>query len=240
MVAPARLRVRVHGTPGITPFLSNGLRARHRLESALQACGLSLAGFERVLDFGCGCGRVLRCLESYRDTCRLYGSDIDREAIAWCAANIPFARFYVNEPLPPLVFDTDTFDLIYAISVLTHLDEPQQFRWLEELRRVARPGGTLVVSVQGEGAWHVLSEDDRAALRDLGFVLVRTDRWKGMFPDWYQWAYHTPDYVRQHFGRYFDVLRYIPRGLTPQQDLVVLRKPWERVRVMPGTLLDSF
>ncbi len=48
---------------------------------------------------------------------------------------------------------------------------------------------------------------------------------KGMFPEWYQNAYHTKEYVLDRYSRYFDVLHYIPRGMSRRQDVVVLQKP---------------
>jgi SAM-dependent methyltransferase len=225
MIPPARLRDRVHGVPDVERFLSAGRRSQQRIERVLLEAGRPLASFSSVLDFGCGCGRTLRWLEPYRETCRLHGTDVDREAIAWCAAQIPFARFQVNQALPPLDYADDGFDLIYAVSVLTHLDEPAQLRWLAELRRVAQPGGIVLLSIHGDGAHDALDDAQRARLDARGFVFVRTDRWKGIHPDWYQVTFHTPAYVHEQFGKFFEVVKYVPHGLTRQQDFVVLRKP---------------
>jgi hypothetical protein len=38
---------------------------------------------------------------------------------------------------------------IYGISVFTHLDEPLQTPWIEELERVAKPGGQILITVKG-------------------------------------------------------------------------------------------
>jgi SAM-dependent methyltransferase len=225
MLPPAHLRDRVHGVPDIERFLAAGRRSKQRLERVLLEAGRPLASFPRILDFGCGCGRTLRWLEPLRETCELHGTDVDREAIAWCAAQIPFARFAVNQALPPLDYPDRSFDLVYGVSVLTHLDEPAQLRWLAELRRVARPEGLVLLSVHGDGARDVLDAEQLAQLDARGFLFVRTNRWKGIHPDWYQVAFHTPRYVRRRFGAFFEVVRYLPEGLTRQQDFVLLRRP---------------
>jgi SAM-dependent methyltransferase len=224
MIPPARLRDRVHGVSGIGRFLRAGRDAGERIEQALRAAGRPIESFKRVLDFGCGCGRILRWFEEYGSTGRFDGSDTDPEAVAWCAAHLPFARFQVNDARPPLAYDDDVFDLVYAISVFTHLDEDRQFAWLEELKRITRPGGTVLLSVLGEGSWPVLRRDERARLDEKGFLYVRKDRWKGVFPDWYQMAYHTPWYVRDQYRRNFEVLSILPHGLSRAQDVVLLRK----------------
>src|SRR6187401_2942188 len=55
-------------------------------------------------------------------------------------------------------------------------------------------------------------------------LFVVSDGWKHTFPDWYQIALHTKEYVLETFGRYFDILDYLPCGMGGVQDLVVLRR----------------
>ena len=138
------------------------------------------------------------------------GTDIDVKAIEWCARHLTFAAFTLSRELPPVDYPADTFDLIYAVSVFTHLDEDHQFRWLEELCRVARPGATVVLTLH-------------SARHGEGFQFEHSYE-RGLFPPWYQNAYHSESYVRERFGRYFAVLSYLPKGLHAQQDVVVLEK----------------
>ncbi|HEY0382006.1 MAG TPA: class I SAM-dependent methyltransferase [Candidatus Elarobacter sp.] len=58
------------------------------------------------------------------------------------------ARFVVTEPAPPSDLPAESFDVIYAYSVFTHLSEELQRAWIEEFRRLLRPGGVLVASVK--------------------------------------------------------------------------------------------
>ena len=72
-----------------------------------------------ILDFGCGCGRVVRW---WRDLpAEIHGSDFNPTLVRWCRENLPFGVFEVNRPEPPLPYPDDSFDLVYALSVLTHL-----------------------------------------------------------------------------------------------------------------------
>jgi len=221
-IPPARLRDRVHGVPDVASFLTGGRQAQEGLERALQEYGRPMDSFDRVLDFGCGCGRTLRWFEPYGRSCSLHGCDIDEEAIQWCRAHLPFARFAVNRPVPPLPFESGLFDMIYAVSVFTHLDERRQFQWLAELRRVAAPAAVVLVSLHGKPSWLALGNAERGALREKGFLFFPTQSWKGIFPEWYQNAFHTPAYVKQQFSRYFDVVDYRPEGLNAFQDLVLM------------------
>ncbi len=156
------------------------------------------------------------------------GTDIDPEAIRWCRKAIPFATFEVNDARPPLPFPDSTFDLIYAVSVFTHLDEELQAAWLADLRRVAAPGAVLLLTTHGTYAQAELPEEYKRRLADDGFAFhkVATGRFKlDGLPDFYQNAYHSKAYVQRHWSRYFDVRHHLERGLNDHQDLVVLERP---------------
>lgn len=222
---PASLRYRVHGSPDAEGFLKMGKRCSEDIEAALKKIGKDFDSFQNVLDFGCGCGRTLVWFTSRSQLPRLHGTDIDAEAISWCRNNLGFARFGVNDPLPPLEYASEAFDLIYAISVFTHLDEDHQFRWLNELKRITSPEGIVLLTVHGRHAWKDLPREDVLDIESRGFKFIASNTMKGIFPEWYQNAYHTEEYILDRYSKYFDVLDYIPRGMSDLQDVVILRKP---------------
>ncbi len=102
----------------------------------------------------------------------IHGCDLDAGAIAWCRANLGFARFEVNAAQPPLPYDDGSFDLVCGLSVFTHLPEPAGLRWMAELARVLRPGGRLVLSTHGPSYRGRLYRDERARF-DAGELIVR-------------------------------------------------------------------
>lgn len=226
-IPPVHLRQRTGSATSIGSFLSLGERIFHDIGEGLARVGKERASFRQVYDFGCSCGRVLRWFASQPEPAALHGSDVDHEAIGWCRRHMPFASFRVNGALPPVNYDTASFDLVYAISVFTHLDEPQQFLWLEELRRIMRRGGYLLLSVLGQHVWQHLPPHQAARLDldDKGFLFVGWDVQPGKVPVWSNTAYHNTDYINRHYRRYFNILEYIPQGVNNHQDLVILRKP---------------
>jgi len=207
---PAELRYRVGASPDAEEFLRIGKACAGDIQSALQKVGCEIRSCHRILDFGCGCGRTLLHMKSLAPDAQFDGTDIDVKAIDWCKRNLEFASFSLSRETPPIDYAADTFDLIYAISVFTHLDEHYQFLWLEELRRIAQPGGMIVLTVHG-------------AKNDQGFLFERSYE-EGLFPAWYQNTYHSEQYVREHFGKYFDVLGHFAKSLNGFQDVVVLQK----------------
>ncbi len=219
---PAMLRFKVRGSPSGEAFARIGRACATDIASALARFGRSLGASRSILDFGCGCGGTLLWLRELAPSASISGTDIDAEAIEWCRANLAFGRFGTNGSLPPLPYADGSFDLVYAISVFTHLDEQFQHRWLAELRRIVAPGGTCLVTLHGPDSWKEMGARDREALARSGFVFVRTDTTRGLFPDWYQTAFHTQAYVESTFTAYFDVLGFIPKGLSGHQDVAVL------------------
>lgn len=219
-----RLRYKIQGVSSARAFVKGGLMCVENLQEALKRANIDLPSNARVLDFGCGCGRTLIPLAQRFPGLQLYGTDIDEEAIAWCKVRMAGHGFSVNAPKPPLSYRDAFFDLVYAISVFTHLDEDLQRAWLGELYRILRPGGHLLATVHGEAAWGSVPEQFKGALVERGFLFVRTDIMKGLLPDWYQTAYHSEKYILANWQSKFRLVSYQPRGMMNYHDIAILRK----------------
>ncbi|HEU4322445.1 MAG TPA: class I SAM-dependent methyltransferase [Roseiflexaceae bacterium] len=221
---PEVLRQRTHGATDADSFLAVGRQCAEDLTTALAAVGRPLDGFGRVLDFGCGCGRTLRWLLPRHRQTAFFGSDTDSASVHWCAAHLPAAGFLVNQDVPSLGCADASFDLIYAISVFTHLDEEYQRSWLHELRRLVRPGGLVLLSLHG--AQHAgLPPQLAARLAARGTLFLDSGHWQHTFAEWYQDSFHTRAYVETHFTDCFALLDYQPGRINGLQDLAVLQRP---------------
>lgn len=224
-VPPAALRYRVHGDLSPASFRASGKQTLADVKHALAQAGTDLGACRHILDFGCGCGRTLLWLSRDAPSADVHGTDVDGDAIAWCRHALPDVTVTVNAPLPPLPYPAEHFDLIYAISVFTHLDETYQFRWLDELRRVAKPGGYVLVTLHGAYYWNTLAPQMVETIKTSGCVVAKNPKFvDGIFPEWYQTTFHAPDYVTRQYSRYFDIASYVPAGLDSCQDVVLLRK----------------
>jgi ubiquinone/menaquinone biosynthesis C-methylase UbiE len=228
-VPPEDLRWRAAGMRDVEGFLSSGRIAVEFLDKeALASERKSLGDFSSILDFGCGCGRLLRTLRTVCDQwAAIHGTDIDPSAITWCKQNIADASYAVNAEYPPLPYQDQSIDLVLASSVFSHLDADHQFRWLGELQRIVKPGGYVLASFRhGHAIEEIADETERnAILADLdrnGIAYRTSDAWKGVFPAWYGEAYHTPEYVQRSWRSYFEVCHIVPAGTIPE-DTAVLR-----------------
>lgn len=215
-------------------FLFGGYVVSEGLRRVLELVGRPLESFEQVLDFGCGSARVLRWFRDCSYSTRFFGSDINAEAIKWCRKNISFAEFAVNAPKPPLNFPNESFDLIYGISIVTHLDEEFQLLWLEELKRLCKPGGIVILTVHGEDVVPLhLSSEQTAQYRKKGHFYSRVVEQGGVdgLPDFYQVAYHSREYVETVWSKYFQLRLYMRHGPAYLQDTVVMQKPVEEPKL---------
>jgi len=224
-------RFRVIGDRDARGFLVSGATDYHRLDRVLvELTGRHLHEFERVLDWGVGCGRLARHFPAHRAQA-LVGCDIDADNVVWCATNLP-ATFVASRLSPPLPFERESFDVAYGLSVFTHLREAMQLRLLDELARVAKPGAILMMTTHGRTAidFSRLAPDDYRRTRDRvareGIVVSGTNaqldghaEHRGEYVN----VYHDPDYVRRVWGRNFDVLHVLP-GYILHHDLVVMRR----------------
>ncbi len=152
---PPHLRTKVTGGEDPGWFTESGRMSLEDLSRALAAIGHSIDEFNDVLDWGCGCGRILRHLPRPAPPKRIYGFDIDQEAIAWVTENLPWVETSRTDGLPPLPYGDGSFDLIFNHSVMTHLDASYQDAWLGELRRILRPGGIATLTVHGRHAFQL-------------------------------------------------------------------------------------
>lgn len=212
---PRRLMVRVAGTADPDWFVRSGRAAYEAI-----AEHVPLEALDSVLDFGCGCGRVARWWSDFPG--EVAGSDLSRPAIDWCRVNLPFARFETNGLAPPLAFADGSFELVYALSVFTHLTEPLQLAWRDELRRVLKPGGLLLATTHGRSYLPRLSAQERERF-ETGELVVR---WADIPGTNLCSAYHPEPYLRGTFAAGFAFLELDPEAArgNPTQDVVLLRR----------------
>jgi SAM-dependent methyltransferase len=190
------------------------------IRSLLWRHGADMADFETVLDFGCGCGRVMRHWKWLKRT-ELHGSDYNPYLVRWCAENLPFARYEVNALEPPLPYGDGTFRFVYAISVFTHLDEEGAHAWMSELARVLCPGGLLYITTHGEKRAAALSDAERERFAAGEPVVVEAGRAGTNACA----AYHPERYVRERLAPPLELLDSVPDGAEDvDQDAYLLRK----------------
>jgi SAM-dependent methyltransferase len=214
-------RLLVAGSADIPGFLVLGRRGFDCIRETLERNGTPIGGLKDVLDFGCGCGRVIRYWNGFADT-RVCGTDINAYLVETCQRCVPFASISKNSMVALLDYANQSFDLIYAFSVFTHLDIKAQKAWRDELRRILRPRGILLLTLHGNAyKGRFIGKE----LEDFnsGRPVVRLGQYPGGN---LCTSFHPESYVRETLADGFEIVDAVPEGAkgNPVQDLYMLRR----------------
>ena len=186
----------------------------------------------RILDFGCGVGRVALPL-FFNFQKPDYCVDVDPTVIAYLQRVIPDAHPATSSFEPPLPFADNTFDVVYAVSVWTHLTLDSANRWLDEMRRILKPGGLALLTTSnypvlaqrrahaklGPMGWNKISDDD---LRSEGFIFRETPPTPGT--GIYGMASHDPAWIHREWSKHMPVLGIETGAILGVQDINVMQK----------------
>jgi SAM-dependent methyltransferase len=217
---PPSLVYLVAGHFNVEWYYSSGLAHATQLRGVLESSGFDVRTFGSLLDFGCGCGRVIRHFRA--DVPDLHGSDYNPALVRWCRGALPFARFETNRLSPPLDYSEGQFDFVYAISVFTHLTESLQHSWIRELERILAPGGLLAITTKGRSRLDSL-DDEELKRFEAGELVVQDARYEGRN---LCAAFHPERYVRERLAGSLEVLDFVPAvpGGAHSQDVFLLQK----------------
>ncbi len=227
---PPELRARVHGSRHEASFFLEGSSNFEKARIAIQKYSKKdYRDFNRILDWGCGCGRLTRHFSSIAKRTEITGVDIDDESVDWCSQNLGFGEFQPISTEPPTGFPNNRFDLIIGVSIFTHLREEDQLAWLEELCRIAEKDAIIAVTTNGpttiyrSGNFELLQNLvlgsgflDIGASSDLVDVLADQT--------YYRNSYHLHRYIRTRWSQYFEIIEIVSGCIGNSQDLVIMRK----------------
>lgn len=202
----------------------------------------------RILDFGCGWGRIIRFFLKDVTADNLYGIDVDSEMTDLCIKTVGHGNYSAIKPMPPLEFSEGSFDIIYAYSVFSHLAESVQIQWIEEFSRILKPGGILVATTQARSFielcrtlrnqsnssnnWHhALAHsfvDTEAAFADYDsgkFLYSPTGGGGPRDASFYGEAVIPQKYIEREWTKYLDFCDFTYDPAIIPQSLIVMQKP---------------
>lgn len=179
----------------------------------------------RILDWGCGPGRIVRHLpEILGYDNEYYGTDYNKKSIDWCKENLKGISFNQNSLEASLPYTDDYFDVIYGISIFTHLSEQMHYEWYNELYRVLKPNGIMFITTQGDN-FKVKMTDAEIKDYQNDQLIVRGKVKEGHRT--YS-AFHPKKFMHKLFDN-AEILEHIEtpyeNGKVPPQDIWIIRKP---------------
>lgn len=211
----------------------SGLKDFLDISMAATKAGIQITSDTRVLDLGCASGRTIRHF-AIQSPAQAWGCDISVNHVLWCNRYLPEnLKVFQNTSLPHLQIEDNFFDIIYAMSVFTHI-ESFETSWLCELSRILKPGGMAYVTIHDESSWknmpttwgagHAVTnhpEFDKKWLKD-GFPGEKfISRWH-KDKSYSSNVFYKLSYIKKVWGKFFEIDEVIPNG-SAYQTVLVLR-----------------
>ena len=215
-------------------YLGTGSQDTASMLDTLAQAGVRPNELSRVLDFGCAEGRMLRFFPRTADSVR-WGVDINAQRIAWAQQHLsPPLLFATTTTAPHLPFQDDYFDLVYALSVFTHISDLAD-AWFLELLRVVRPTGYIWLTIHDQHSVELLlgrhAEENRygemvAIARQLDQATSALDgEWVyfAVMADPGAQVFYNADYLVERWSQLAEPLAVQPEA-TGYQTALVFRK----------------
>jgi SAM-dependent methyltransferase len=218
---------------GIASYTERGLNVIEEIEASLESAGLSFDDVDRWLDFGCGYGRVVRFLVERVPPDRISAADVIGQAVEFCRSEFGVRAIHLDGNLE--ANRLGSYDFIYAISVVSHLNERNSVAFLRLLGESLAPNGILVFTTHGQTS---LEHPERygpefaarkaaigRALAERGICFLR---YRHLHGDDYGVTWHAREYIEAtmgelHGGR-LDLMLFDPHGLDGHQDVFAFRR----------------
>ncbi len=167
----------------------------------------------RVLDFGCGTGRltlswwILQELASNKG--KITGVDLNPDLLHWAEQGLPsHIRWEQGKLRPPLPFASGSFDCIMLVSVFTHLSLETQRLWLKEFYRLLAPRGSLILTLHGYVyAQALLTPSQQKTFFKKGYFELPGPEGSNTFT-----SFHRPGFTLRLLRPGFRLLRFFKRG----------------------------
>jgi SAM-dependent methyltransferase len=207
-----------------------------------------LANCEAILDFGCGWGRITRFFIKDLAPARLWGIDMWEAGVEHAKQTNPWSNFMTVNKMPPTSFDDDTFDVVFAYSVFSHISEDLHARWLGEFSRILKPGGLMIATTWGRNYIEYLESIRRGDVASPSWIEHHHRKVKERFPgleacvaeydrgdfchvdsgiegyEDYGETMISKRYVLSHWGGAFTVVDYIDDRARDPQNIILVKK----------------
>ena len=224
---PDDLMIAVSGHANHADFGRSRTSGPTQMLQDLRDAGIEPSKLVDVLDFGCGCGRLLAGWILLGVPMRLQGCDQNPALVSWCNDHIPGVIVQQNQIGKPLPFSSRSFDYIYLTSVFTHLTIAEQTRLVDEFRRILRRGGYVYVSFHGEHYYPTMFSripNGQTIFERDGFLIHEQHHEGGN--DY--WTLHSPQRLLAIFTgfsplKHFRSTERGPTDVAAWQDSMILR-----------------
>jgi len=98
----------------------------------------------KILDYGCGKGKILAGIHKINPHAQLYGADISRIALESASKTVPEAKFLLIDDNQTVPLPSNSIDFVVSLDVIEHIYDTEMV--FHEFNRLLKPGGALLLS----------------------------------------------------------------------------------------------
>jgi SAM-dependent methyltransferase len=186
-------------TNPLRDYLADGWRTLSELMVLLETIDRPLLKVPRFLEFASGHGRFTRHLVKALGASRVTVADVVVDAVDYSKSTYGVQGFY-SAASPEAVSWPKQYDVVFVLSLFSHLPRSTWARWLKVLYQALTPGGVLVFSTHG--AW--AAERDKVMLDADGFFFAPSSESNAIDVDEYGTAFTSESFVKaqilEHLG----------------------------------------
>lgn len=214
-------------------YLYSGKEQISKMINLINNSGYNFNNSKSILELGCSSGRMIRWLKPFSANKEIWGTDISSEHIYWANnyLNPPF-NFATTTTIPHLPFGDRYFDIIYAGSVFTHIDDLAD-AWFLELKRILTDDGRIYVTIHDRNTIDLIENSEIWKESLLSNLIRKNEIFKnnrnkfGMFvglrgPD--SQIIYDIDYFSKAIKNKFNIVS-VTEGAYGYQTGIVLQKP---------------
>ena len=144
----SQFQVNTVGSAGVDSLRGEGFGFYKYIKAMAAKYGITIGENTRILDFGCGWGRMVRFWFKDIKSENIFGIDVDPKMVEVCDSTLPCGNYSLISPAPPTEFADGSFDIIFAYSVFSHLSSDMAEKWVREFNRLLKSGGLLVATTR--------------------------------------------------------------------------------------------
>jgi SAM-dependent methyltransferase len=157
--------------------------------------------------------------------------------VEWAHENVPGVHFMASPIDPPLDYPEGSFDAVYAISIWSHFAKDAALRWLDEMDRLIRPGGHLLLTSHGRHTirfYEWLGGYPPTKLAEMTKALETSGYWyeavfgeegdAGVVDDEWGLSAFTPEWLAREAGPRWRLVDYAQGRNEGNQDVYVLER----------------